>query len=251
MDAFKNLQSSYYINNPKRLIPYVPEKTVEMLRYDRKLWSTRFPSMGNINYKKLQLTNVGIYSIAKPYISQALITMIKELLVKYNLDDEKNDIVITETNGGVGGFSIRLAREFDNLNIVEINPTHADIIKNNLEVYGFGEKNKKNIKIWSADYLEVFNEIKSDIIICDPPWGGYEYASKGPISLGFNNVDIACVIQELIQRNLFKIFILMTPHNFNFNKFVEKIHNDIDIRKIKKLRKINEYHYFIAVINIQ
>lgn len=232
---FSNLHPSCYINKTKKIIPYTPEKKVKFLKYDKKIWSEKFPEEKDIDYKKLQLTNIGLYSIATPYISKNLILLIDELISTYNLD--KDNITVTETNGGVGGFSIRLAKRYKYINIVEINKAHADIITNNLKVYNL---ENANIKIFNDDYLNVLDKIDSDIIICDPPWGGTDVYEKNNILLGFNNINVSCIINELAKKRLFKFFILMTPFNFDLNKFNKSIKHDIIIRSVSR-------HYFIVV----
>ncbi len=237
---WKSLSNECFLDKKNGYVPFKPEKTMTMAKFNRSLWSRKFPQdmEKSFQLEKLMLTNIGIYSIATPQISQSLVDLITMLCDKFGLDND--NISITETNGGVGGFSIRLAQKFKHLNIVEINETHVKVIKNNLEVYGVDGK----ITIYNDDYLSLLYEIKNDVIICDPPWGGYDYGKKKTIDLGFNNINVICIINELLKKNLFKIFILMTPKNYNISYFILNINSkNILIHKLEK-------HYFIAVINV-
>ncbi len=242
---FSNLPEQCYLDRTKKISKYVPEKEVKMERFVERIWKTKFPQdiLQGVRLSKLQLTNIGLYSIATPAISSALIELIQDLCICHrDLSLDFKNLEITETNGGLGGFSIRLAQHFDKLNIVEINPKHAAIIKNNLRVYGL-DTHEKNITIYEKDYMDAMHDIKSDIIICDPPWGGYSYGKQKNIKLGMNNVDITCIINEVFRSSLCKIFILMAPRNYDIQNFLQGIASrNIMIRKLDK-------HYFIVIRN--
>lgn len=59
-----------------------------------------------------------------------------------------------------------LAKDFEHINACEIINLHADIIKNNLEVYGYDNK----VNIINDDYFNDMYKLKQDIIFFDPPW---------------------------------------------------------------------------------
>lgn len=239
---FNNLPSFCYLDRTKKLVPFESEEKVVMEKFNKKLWEKKFPRdiLTTVPLDKLLLTNVGIYSIATPQISQSLIDLIHMICTKFGL--ESNNLSITETNGGLGGFSLRLAQHFNKLNIVEINETHANIIENNLRIYKL-DSPEKSIKIFKEDYLSIMYNLESDIIICDPPWGGYSYGKQKNIRLGMNNINIVCVINELIKKKLFKVFVLMTPRNYDIFDFMSNINTtNILIHKLDK-------HYFIAILN--
>lgn len=225
---------------------------VPLIKYDDQKWKRLFPLFDYKNkeipinkFKKLQLTEVGIYSIAAPDISNSLIEFAKELIYKHlpsiNKDSFKK-LIITETNGGIGGMSISLLKLFNNLNIVELNPTHYSVIKNNIQIYGYSKDNTKNITLYNANYLDKMLELNQDIIISDPPWGGRSYIQKNNIKLGFSNIDITYIINLLNEKNKFKIFIFLAPYNFDFNSFTRYISTKkIYIMKTRK-------HNYVAVM---
>lgn len=219
-----------------------------LLKYDETKWKKLFPNenLSSENWKKLQMTEVGTYSIGQPDMSKELIEFVKEQIFQYgnNLSDKK--IVITETNGGLGGFSLALLNEFDTINIVELNPTHYSIIKNNLTMYGYTNKNEKKITIYEADYLNKMLSLEQDIIICDPPWGGKNYINNQHMKLGISNIDITYIINILGFRNKFKIFIFLAPKNFDFNSFMRGI--DVQYFKTISIKKVRRHNY-VAVIS--
>lgn len=247
---FDSIPDECFIDKRKKIVRYIPEKKVIYLKYDAPLWKRKFPSdINNIDLDldslcKLKLTNIGSYSIATPEISNELIYFIHELYrtkIMPNHEHPKKfeDLTITETHGGVGGFTLRLANAFKNVHTVEINPIHSSIIEHNLKIYNLYSQ---GIKILSADYLDVMMDIENDVIISDPPWGGFSYAGKKSIKLGIDNINITYIINELWKRDKFKLFILMTPRNFDIQDFINSIlSQDIIIRNMHK-------HYFIAVV---
>ena len=78
---------------------------------------------------------------------------------------------------------------FGTINAVELNPIHADIMKNNL-CSVFPVK-CGDINIVNANYLSVWNTFKpkSNVIILDPPWGGCDYYKETHLKLYLNNED--------------------------------------------------------------
>jgi 16S rRNA G966 N2-methylase RsmD len=214
-----------------------------LLPYEENLWKKLFNKPPNNDYSKLQMTKVGTYSIGQPDINKELIEFVKDQALDMKLDINK--LTITETNGGLGGFSYSLLSEFNNLNIVELNPTHFKIIQNNLKVYGFQENFKKNIKIYKGDYINKMMELSQDIIISDPPWGGKDYIKQPSIRLGFSNIDITDVINYLYENKKFSLFIFLAPKNYNFNSFISNIKTkNIYIRKVRQ-------HNFVCIKYIE
>jgi hypothetical protein len=234
---FTKLRNDCFIDKTKKVIPYVPELDVKLVKYEKKIWIKKFPQPHN-NLEALQLTNIGVYSIATPTISKKMCEFVDELCKRYSIQNP----IITETNGGLGGFTIQLAKKYNTLNIVEINPVHANIIKNNLDVYQLDTADKK-INIIIADYLNIMDDLKSDVIICDPPWGGYDYSKQKSMRLGMNNINITCIINYLISRKLFKIFILMAPQNIDIRDIITNVNSSYTL--IHNLGK----HYLIAILN--
>jgi predicted RNA methylase len=207
------------------------------LEFDKDLWTRLFGKKKNLS--RLQITNVARYSMANEMISEKLKeTLIKHVNLLLQCDIEK--LTVTETNGGVGGFSIKLAEIFNKLNIVELSSVHAEMIRNNLH-YTTDNKNK-DIFIYNENYVDVMYDLKQDIIVSDPPWGGYSYASRLNLKLGFNNVNITHVINLLYRKNAFKLYVLFAMRNFDIQDFINNIESpDIIINNLGK-------HYFITVL---
>jgi predicted RNA methylase len=226
--AFINKKKGYIVDRIK-------EPTA--LKFDRELWERLFGKRENLS--RLQITDVARYSMANNMISNKL----RETLVKHIslvLQCDLGKLTVTETNGGVGGFSIKLAEMFNKLNIVELSSTHANMIRNNLS--HTSDSKTKKICIYNENYMDVMYDLKQDIIVSDPPWGGYSYANRSSFKLGFNNVNITHVINSLYKRGMFKLYVVFAMRNFDIQDFVNNIESpDILINNLGK-------HYFITVI---
>jgi tRNA/tmRNA/rRNA uracil-C5-methylase (TrmA/RlmC/RlmD family) len=214
-----NIVNSWcFVNSKHKILKFKPEKKIEPLDYDYKLWSRIFPKNANVNFKLLKLTNIGKYSAAKQHVSKLLITTLREFLNAWFPSSNLKNITITESNGGLGALTIILAKHSKKVNSVEIIKDHVDIIKNNVDQYKFSHK----VNVVHADYMDVAYKLKQDIIVADPPWGGTDYYKISKIRLHLNNVDITCIINKLYEKKKFKIFVLLVPYNFDIKLFMEK-----------------------------
>jgi len=237
----ESISNKFYISSKKKVIKYEPEINIKTENISsKKEFNRLFPRWNKpIKFNKLELTNIARYSMANRFISDNMKLILKKYIPLYLKSKNFNEITITESNGGVGGLSIMLANLFDNLNIVEINPIHAKMIENNLKVY---DVYQKNINIYNQDYLDILYDLNQDIIISDPPWGGYGYKKFKYMKLGLNNINISYIIQKLYKLNKFKIFILIAMSNFDLPDLI----NNIDAKNIiiENLGK----HYFVIIL---
>lgn len=208
----------------------------KIVNYNETQWKTLFPVISNDKYKKLKMTDIGLYSIAKPHFTTSLVSFIEQELLNYGLSkSELEKVVVTETHGGIGGFSLGLIKRFNNLNIAEINKIHAGIIKNNLEVYGYNKTKEKKVTIYNENYLNIFDKLHQDVIICDPPWGGKGYVKEKQMKLWISNIDLTNIINYLDINKKFKLFIFLAPFNYDFNSFLKNIKtSEIKIMKVGK-----------------
>lgn len=171
------------------------------------------------------MSKIGRYSIMKHTDAQLLIKIIQDHFKSY-------DIVITDATGGIGGTSIYLMDKFKYVKTVEISKYHQKIIENNVNVYGF-----INYKLYKGDYLSIMNRLKQDVVIFDPPWGGVEYnkSSEG-LKLYLSDINIICIINELLQKNKCRLIIVFIPFNYdlkNFRKYIKFKYKVINNRFIK------------------
>ena len=219
-----------YIGN-KKIKRFSPEKEIEYLKYDEKLWKRIFPFQRGLDYKKLKLTNIGVYSASKKGDLDKLISYLQK-----EYGDLKKKVII-DGNGGVGNTTLFLSYVFGMVVSVEIMKKHADLIENNMKVYG-----RKNVKVMNYDFFDIGLKVKSNFVLFDMPWGGKKYAEKNKLILGFNNVRISCIINKLIDSGkIMDGIILFCPYNFDIGGFVKRI-------KIKNIKKIGlKKHYWVVI----
>lgn len=233
-----DIPNEAFIMKSKKIIKFIPKS--KLINYEPKLWNTKFTHIENI--QKLQLTDVGVYSIATPIISDSMLKFIQEISTLYSLKS-LNELNVLETHGGIGGFSTKIAQYCKNLKILEIDPLHVKIIKNNLDLYGISNYEVLNMDsleylLNSTDNLSGLNEI--DLVVCDPPWGDLYYKHKN-LKIGINNVNISFIINNIVDK--VRVVILMAPKNFDLHNFIKDIKtNKIIIQKLHK-------HFLIAVVN--
>lgn len=160
----------------------------------------------NINFSKLKISEQGKFSITKPQEADT----ITSLVIKNSFPG-----IITDATANVGGNVLSFSKKFKFVNAVEISKLHCDIIKNNLEVY-----NRKNVKVYCDNYLDVMHSLKQDIIFFDPPWGGKDYKEKNSIILSLSGRRISSIINELKEKA--KIFVLKGPFNLDVQELVKE-----------------------------
>ena len=179
--------------------------------------------MEDINYaksnkKKLLNTNVGKYSITKPY----QVKWIKSTLIEYFKNIRKNSkyLNIIDANAGVGGDTISFSKYFSNVYSIEKNEIHYDVLKNNIDALDL-----KNVKIFNGNFMKVIfdNKIYDNnfILYMDPPWGGPEYKKLDKVDLDIElERPNEMVLHEVINKLYiyFDSVILKAPVNLNFDK---------------------------------
>ena len=243
----KHWNKSCFLEKPMKIIKFKPELRYIPINFNnaKKKFITKFPLIGNVksekDLRKLKMTKIGTYSGALIQIGEAFVKILNKTYGKKEL----KKMIITDGNGGIGGLSIHLLEKCKFLNIIEFNPDHVNIIKHNLNIYGF---DKKNYKIYNDDSMEKLFDLEQDIIILDPPWGGSDYYGKQVMRMGFNNINIVCIINELIREKKFKCCLMLVPWNFDFNNFMYHIQTDnVIIYHIDNLPKKNN-SYIISII---
>ena len=76
-----DIPNEAFIMKSKKIIKFIPKS--KLINYEPKLWNTKFTHIENI--QKLQLTDVGVYSIATPIISDSMLKFIQEISTLYSL----------------------------------------------------------------------------------------------------------------------------------------------------------------------
>ena len=222
----KNLSKKIVDNTPIKLLPF-----------NEVLWERVFPrrNLSDEEYKKLQMTNVGLYSVTRPKLAIEISNIIKSYL------PDKKGLTITDATGNTGGNSFAFYDDFDKVNTVEINKQYCKILENNFQVYKMTDK----INIICKDFNDAIKtDIEHDAIFFDPPWGGVDYKKNLLMNLNlgdFNMDKIIMDIKENKQKSLKKdqplIIALRVPYNYDFKRMF-KIHDKINIHSFFKDNKV-------------
>jgi 16S rRNA G966 N2-methylase RsmD len=191
---------------------------------------TLFPPLKNREMCKLKLDKVSLYSISSDKVSR----LISETI--YNFIQTK-DIVITDATSGVGGNTISFAKYFSKVNAIEKDTVRFDYLKNNIDIYDLTDK----VTFYNADYLDLKDCLKQDVIFIDPPWGGRDYKRERELDLYLSDIELSEVCNSLA--GMSRIIVLKVPINFNSEGFYKKL-NRKEIPYLYRLSKMD-----IIIIN--
>ena len=163
----------------------------------------RFPETKN--WKKLQISEEGLYSITPPAFSKFISEKIAEKMKKkFGMD--KKEITITDASSCVGGDAIRFCFEFKHVNCVEFNPEHMRMLQNNLKVFGL-----KNASFYEGSYETFCDKLENDVIFCDPPWGGTDYLQNDSLRLKYGESHV----EDLANKAKTKLIVMKLPLNYD------------------------------------
>lgn len=187
-----------------------------------KYISKYFPYQSNIDITKLQITNIGLYSITKPCVTCYIGDLIQKQ-VKLKLNKNLDETIITDGTGGVGGDAIMFTKFFKHSNIVEIVKIHYDIIMNNLNVY-----NRDKFTVHHNNYIDIFDKLTQDVIYLDSPWGGIGYKEQKYTELYLFGSDVSFnnFIERISIANQNKCLIFVKcPINYNIFQLSKNMNN--------------------------
>lgn len=176
-----------------------------------------FPTQDENALDKIQLTEEALYSTTT--LSHA--NYIRDSIKMFYHEDKHKDLVITDANSCIGGTIMATIIPFGKINAVELNPTHARLMENNLKVI-FGEYFKK-ITIINDNFLNVWNTFrpKSNVMIMDPPWGGCDYYKVKKLKLYLNDkdgnpVEMVDIINMVIDET--DMVVVRVPFNYDMER---------------------------------
>lgn len=193
--------------------------------------------------RNMRVTDVGLYSVTKKNEAYFITNMISNFF--------NSSYTITDTTACIGGntISFMLNDKIDNVNSVEIDDLHYEILLNNVGLY----KNSGKVNIVKGNYLCVMRDLKQDVIFYDLPWGGVNYKENREMSLGLNEEDgtyrnIVWIVNEMKAHS--KIQVLKLPLNFEFTNFLCEVkYSKIKLHKIYNKFTKKLYYYIMILVN--
>lgn len=167
------------------------------------------------NKKKLKITDKGLYSISKYNDAEWITSIILSFLNDKKIIKKE----IIDGTAGIGGNTINFARHFSKVYAVEINNTHYNVLKNNLEALSI-----KNVIFYLDNFLNILDNLKNNcnVFFFDPPWGGKTYKNFKYFNLKIGKMPVYNVINILYEKN-FKYVILKAPYNLNISPIFSNI----------------------------
>lgn len=241
----RDIPPRFYLSKPHKITSQYTKPT--LIPFSQRAWQDRFGIYGlsNKQLSWLMLTDVGLYSIAKPVLIDALVHLLK--IIERETGVRLEDSIAIETNAGLGGFTIPLSYMFKRVDAVEIDPLHCDVIRNNARVL----KRSANIRVIKKDFLKYSDTLlktssrSTRFIISDPEWGGHDYKLEKNKRLGLSNVNIIHFIKLLAGR--FDFFILLAPFNYDQGQLKSELEGPGLYIKTHRAGR----HYFVIVSSLK
>lgn len=163
--------------------------------------NTLFPP--GVDFSKLQMTSIGVYSMTSYKSNLQIITIIKNIVGK--------DIKIMDSTACVGGDTIGFGMNFKSVVSIEKDLLNYNVLVNNISAYGL-----KNIETINSSFnISIVENTKPDVVYFDPPWGGKDYKSINNLDLFLNGENIIDIVKKLGVYKFIKLIVLKVPTNFN------------------------------------
>ena len=170
------------------------------------------------NNDKIKIDEVGKYSISKPHLTKQLIKLIKQKVGA--------NISITDGTASVGGDTLAFSEAFNTVNSVELDKTRFEYLKHNMNIF-----NRTNITFYNDSYLNVYKNLKQDVIYLDPPWGGLDYKNSEKLVFKLGDMKLEDLCDDIMKNKLCKLLILKLPYNYDLDTFKHKL----SVYKIKRV----------------
>lgn len=201
---------------------------IKEVSYKEGLWRKKFYPVPDLDYRRLRMSDVGLYSICKP----VFIDLIRDIIRKRF---RGRSPVITDGTAGMGMISIILAKDY-RVTAVEKETLHAEMIRNNARVYGV------SLDVITDDYTKVFMRLRQDVVVLDPPWkvlDGKYYKEKDLVDLMLSGINVVDIINMLDA----KLIILFAPYNFNIAYLIQNVKR----QRVSVHRVLTEKHYVVCI----
>jgi hypothetical protein len=166
-----------------------------------------FPHREGIDYKRLQVTPEGEYSVTRRRDADRILAVMSKVV-----GDLKTK-TITDATGCIGGDTIQFGLHCRFVNSIELNEENFRVLQNNVAVYEL-----ENVTLHHGDSTKIFNW-KSDILFVDPPWGGPTYRENETLELFMGDKRLDEWLEDVLLRKIRPNHIfLKLPTNYNFNR---------------------------------
>ncbi|KAL4132022.1 hypothetical protein QTP88_009243 [Uroleucon formosanum] len=138
-------------------------------------------------YWKKRLTLFSMFDKGVLLDEESFYSVCPEVLASYMAKKCGNIKVAVDPFCGAGGNVIQLAKLFDKVIAMDIDPEKILLAKHNSIIYEVFDK----IEFIVGDFFTMENQIKGDVIVTSPPWGGPDYNETpviGPLQLSLDKL---------------------------------------------------------------
>ena len=149
------------------------EKT-KLVRIDERIRNDLFPDAHQIQDQ--MITNVGLYSIAKPKHAN--------MITKYILSFHSQAKSIVDATAGCGGNTLSFMKHFQTVIAVEKDDCTIQALNKNISLYQSLYKSKvASFHCSITEYLSKWQSVSKqypniDVVYMDPPWGGIGHSKQ-------------------------------------------------------------------------
>ncbi|KAL5240926.1 hypothetical protein ACI65C_008336 [Semiaphis heraclei] len=168
-----------------------------------------------------------------------------EILSVFIANQCNNVKVAVDPFCGAGGNIIQLAKLCDKVIAVDIDPKKIELAKHNASIYGVYQK----IEFIVGDFFKLENEIRGDVIVTSPPWGGPSYSRQSVIGPSAIALDKILEVGKKIAPKM----LLHLPKNLDKNECLQTgIETGVKICKIENVlidRYLNSMLFYIRSNN--
>lgn len=189
----------------------IPREIILTIKDKRKIFGNKHHKL-----KILRISDVALYSTTLP--DQAEYVCL--LLLLYFSPRELKQMVATDASGCIGGNTYILSKYFKKVNFIEISPLHSDIFKHNLQIL---YPARKNIYVYTGDYIQLYKQLGGDAIFIDPPWTGPAYTCNKKMELYYGKVSLTSLCVDLLNLQQTRLIIIKVPKNYD----IHNLHNHI------------------------
>ena len=181
---------------------------------------------------KMKVDSVSLYSLTQSKIAREM----ADILEGYT----GSNATVVDATACAGGNTIWFAKKFKRVEAIEISAQRVDILKHNIDINDLSHK----VHVHHGDYLELYEQVKGDIVFFDPPWGGPEYMNLDsvPLELGDPAMSIGLICTRVFNtREPPRYIAIKAPVNFNEDGFNIDIQGEATIVKRHDLWKMRLY----------
>jgi predicted RNA methylase len=193
-------------------------------------------------YLQLMVNKEIVFSITPQTHNDQIMRYITELLKK-----PLKDCTVMDATACGGGFTINLLNKVKRIDAFEINPINFQALQHNVNIYKFANRSTSEVNLYCMNFLEHDNK-NYDIMLIDPPWGGFDYKNTPNLDLSLSKVDLIDVVLSYI--TTVTLIICKVPNNYNFDGMTAKVTNVYPSASIK-IMSVGRDKYKVACISLR